>query len=299
MGMLDRRRRSRGTLSFDDVLVQLRGVVRGPGAAGVIDTLRNRFKVVLIDEFQDTDRVQWEIFSTLFGGPGDSRARHWCWSVTRSRPSTGSGGPTSAPISRRWARAGTDRYSLATNWRSDGAMLQALAALFDGATFGNGDIEFVPVDPGPANRHPAGWATARATTCRPWCSAWPSAPSIERHKNSHLVADSAGHAVYRDLAAYVRELLESAELPPTKDETDARPVRPSDIAVLVRTGEEGEDVQAALRRPGDPGGGGGRRQRARIVGRPPDALPPPRNGAAVRCPDRPHLCPVVVRRVER
>ena len=32
-------------------------------------SLRSRFKVALIDEFQDTDPVQWEIFSTLFDGP--------------------------------------------------------------------------------------------------------------------------------------------------------------------------------------------------------------------------------------
>ncbi len=253
LAMLDRRRRSRGTVSFDDVLVQLRDVLRGPGAAGVIETLRNRFKVVLIDEFQDTDRVQWDIFSTLFGaGSGTSLVLV--------------GDPKQAIYRFRGAdigayleavgRVGTDRYSLATNWRSDGAMLEALAALFDGVTFGDDSIGFVPVGPALANRdrrlgdRQGGEGQSRDLPALMLRLA--TAPAIDRNKNTTVVVASAGYAVGREVAAYVRELLGSAELPPTKEETDPRPVRPSDIAVLVRTGSECEDMQAAFRREGIP-----------------------------------------------
>jgi exodeoxyribonuclease V beta subunit len=268
--MLDGRRRSRGTVSFDDVLVQLRDVLRGPGAAGVIDTLRNRFKVVLIDEFQDTDRVQWEIFSTLFGGGGSSGIGESDGSGIGESDGSGRSGtslvlvgdPKQAIYRFRGAdigayleavgRVGTDRFSLATNWRSDGAMLQALAAFFDGATFGDDSIEFVPVDPAPTNRDRR-LRNRQGGDLPALVLRLAIAPTIDRNTNqATLVAASAGHAVYRDVAAYVRELLGSAELPPTKDEADPRLIRPSDIAVLVRTGEEGEDVQAAFRREGIP-----------------------------------------------
>ena len=66
--------RDTGRMGFDDVLTQLRDVLGHSTSSAVVDTLRHRFKVVLIDEFQDTDRVQWEIFSTLFGGPSPHRA---------------------------------------------------------------------------------------------------------------------------------------------------------------------------------------------------------------------------------
>ncbi len=64
------RRRVAGEQSFDDLLVRLREALRstardaGGGVAAA--TLRGRYRVALIDEFQDTDPVQWEIFRTLF-----------------------------------------------------------------------------------------------------------------------------------------------------------------------------------------------------------------------------------------
>lgn len=248
--MLDRRRRSRGTVSFDDVLVQLRDVLRGPRAAGLIDALRNRFKVVLIDEFQDTDRVQWDIFSTLFGDRGGGSSLVLV------------GDPKQAIYRFRGAdigayleavdRAGTDRYSLATNWRSDGALLRAMEALFDGASFGDEGIDFVRVEPAPANRDRR-LRNRRTGDLPALVVRLAVSPTIDRNQNPAIVASaSAGHAVGRDVAAYVRELLGSAELPPTKDHSEPRPVRPSDIAVLVRTGVEGEEVQAAFRREGIP-----------------------------------------------
>ena len=98
--------------------------------------------MVLIDEFQDTDRVQWEIFSTLFGRAGPRTAR-WSWSATPSRPSTGSGAPTSPSTWTRCAvRPADGLFTLGTNWRSDGACIDAVHALLDGATFGDESIAY-------------------------------------------------------------------------------------------------------------------------------------------------------------
>jgi exodeoxyribonuclease V beta subunit len=247
---LDRRRRSRGSVSFDDVLVQLRDVLRGPAAAAVVETLRNRFKVALIDEFQDTDRVQWDIFSTLFGTEGSGTTLVLV------------GDPKQAIYRFRGAdigaylgavdRAGTERRSLATNWRSDGAVLTALEALLDGATFGADSIDFVPVEPAPANRERR-LRTGAGGELPTLVVRLATGSRIARNKNRAQVAtEAAGHAIDRDLVAYVHNLLETAVLPSTKDETGPRPVRPSDIAVLVRTGAQGDAVQTALRGEGIP-----------------------------------------------
>jgi exodeoxyribonuclease V beta subunit len=42
----------------------------GPETEAFVTAVRNRYSTALIDEFQDTDSRQWEIFRTLFGVPG-------------------------------------------------------------------------------------------------------------------------------------------------------------------------------------------------------------------------------------
>ena len=66
---LDGRRRRQGTASFDSVLVDLCRALTGPGSEAAVASLRRRYRVALIDEFQDTDPVQWRIFQRLFGEP--------------------------------------------------------------------------------------------------------------------------------------------------------------------------------------------------------------------------------------
>jgi exodeoxyribonuclease V beta subunit len=247
---LDERRRSRGSVSFDDVLVQLRDVLQGPGGAAVVEALRNRFTVTLIDEFQDTDRVQWDIFSTLFGGEGSGTTLVLV------------GDPKQAIYRFRGAdigaylgavdRAGTERRSLVTNWRSDGAVLTALAALLEQATFGDASIDFVPVGPAPTNQHRR-LRTSTGEDLPALVVRVATGDGLERNKNPAQVATvPAGRAIDRDLAMYVRDLLDTAVLPAAKEGTEPRRVRPSDVAVLVRTGGQGDAVQAALRREGIP-----------------------------------------------
>lgn len=56
------------TISFDDLIINFDDALQ-PGAANsvaLINALRNKYKVALIDEFQDTDALQWDIFSRIF-----------------------------------------------------------------------------------------------------------------------------------------------------------------------------------------------------------------------------------------
>ena len=81
---LSTRRRQSGLLSFDDVLIQLRDALERQAGAGAVEALRARYRVALIDEFQDTDPVQWGIFSTLF-----DQARSGYRSGAGGRPQAG------------------------------------------------------------------------------------------------------------------------------------------------------------------------------------------------------------------
>ena len=58
-------------MTYDDLLTRLRRRrSRGPAAPAAAARLRERYRVVLVDEFQDTDPVQWDIMRRAFGDGG-------------------------------------------------------------------------------------------------------------------------------------------------------------------------------------------------------------------------------------
>jgi exodeoxyribonuclease V beta subunit len=70
---MDARKRERGTLDYEDMLAWLAAALDGPRGKSLGATLRARYRVTLIDEFQDTDELQWKIFREVFveGGAGN------------------------------------------------------------------------------------------------------------------------------------------------------------------------------------------------------------------------------------
>ncbi len=215
VALVSLRRRQSGTLSFDDVLTQLRDALCGPGGESAVASLRSRFRVALIDEFQDTDPVQWQIFSTLFDGPDTGTSL-----VLVGDPKQAIYAFRGADVHTylRAVRDGpsTSRRSLLTNWRSDDSVLTSLNVLFDGATFGSPDIPFVPVAEAEVNRgrylqggdgRPLPALSLRLAV----------GDDILRHKNNdHLVITGAAtRAIYADLVTEVARLLDEG-VPPRR-----------------------------------------------------------------------------------
>jgi len=70
---LEERKQKDGLVTFDDMIKSMRDVVceeAMSGDARLIGLLRQRYQAVFIDEFQDTDPWQFDIFSKVFGGAG-------------------------------------------------------------------------------------------------------------------------------------------------------------------------------------------------------------------------------------
>lgn len=122
-------RAQRQQLSFGDLLERVDPAQLPPPALESLrDWARRRFSAILIDEFQDTDPIQWRLFEALGDGRmplvliGDPKQ-----AIYRFR-----GGDI-----RTYRRAtdGSDRQraSLTTNRRSDPALLQRLNRLFSPA----------------------------------------------------------------------------------------------------------------------------------------------------------------------
>ena len=138
--------------SFDDLLRLAWEEVRRPERAGLVAELRRRFRLAIVDEAQDTSRLQWEFFHELFPAApaaantaGDDGRRL----VAVGDPKQAIYGFRGADIAAylRFAAgdgSGRPHRSLATNFRSDGPLLEALNEALAGASFGPG-IAYQPV----------------------------------------------------------------------------------------------------------------------------------------------------------
>lgn len=255
-GELTRRKTHRGVLSFGDLLVRLdEALADDATAAAVRAGVRARFSMALIDEFQDTDPVQWRIFDRLFGA--DARLQLI-------------GDPKQAIYAFRGADVGTylevvqqvpadRRFTLLTNHRSDARYLDAVDQLFDPDRFGSlgpfgvADIPFPRVRARDSHREdrlrfPDG----------------PRPPLVLRFVPRSLAAEDggdppaiitkgwAGPNLTRALVADVVELLTSGATLPADDDDVRRPVGPGDLAVLVRTNAQAQRIQTALLDAGVP-----------------------------------------------
>jgi exodeoxyribonuclease V beta subunit len=219
-----RRRALHRRSTFDGLLTETRAALAGPLGASLVAQLRERYQVVLIDEFQDTDRVQWDIFSRAFVAGGRSPTSVVLvgdpkQSIYRFR-SADLGAYLDAV-----AAAGDQVWSLDVNWRSDGPLLAALDRLFSGLTFGDPRVPFRSVQSS-AGRDRARLAGA-SIEIRDVVADPPTAPTARRMILADVVSTIAS------LLADGTEIDDPVEGP--------RPVRARDIAVLTRS-----NVDAAL-----------------------------------------------------
>ncbi|MEK9837579.1 MAG: UvrD-helicase domain-containing protein [Ilumatobacter sp.] len=229
-----RRRWRRRT--FDSMITDTRDLLLSPERGpALVAELRDRFGLVMIDEFQDTDSVQWDIFRTAFleGGPipvvivGDPKQ-----SIYRFR-----GAELSAYLEARAYAAGTGGVirSLSTNWRSDPAMLTAIETILSGEEFGATDVLFEPVEP--ADR-----------TDRAVFDDGRLAP-VELRPVPGGTVPEAEPVVLDDLTAEVLRLLEIGRL---TDHEGERGLRPSDIGIITKSNSDAAKVAMALRAVGVP-----------------------------------------------
>ncbi len=149
VALFEARSRRDGLLTYADLLTELARAIESDDAP-LLAALRRRFRVGLIDEFQDTDPTQWRIFERLFlEAPGRSL-------VVVGDPKQaiyGFRGADVATYLRARTRAttaphGLGVHELTTNYRSDGQLLDALNGLFEGASLDEGgEIAYVAVAP--------------------------------------------------------------------------------------------------------------------------------------------------------
>lgn len=63
---LDRDKRERGAIDYDDMLAWVWSALASPRGAALVTALRERYRYAIVDEFQDTDDLQWQILRRVF-----------------------------------------------------------------------------------------------------------------------------------------------------------------------------------------------------------------------------------------
>ncbi|HWD65849.1 MAG TPA: UvrD-helicase domain-containing protein [Solirubrobacteraceae bacterium] len=240
---LTARKRQLALLTYDDQLTRLRDTLAGPRGPEAATRLRSRYQVVLIDEFQDTDPIQWEIVHRAFGSGvtlvliADPKQAIYAFR----------GADVYAYLAA--AREATHQATLPINRRSDQPLLDGFDALFEPVCLGHPDIPYRQVRAAPCHRHPRLHDAPDPAALR-FRVVDRDDPAVTRTTKGFAEARSVRELIARDVAAEVVALLASPARIDRRAESGetigSDPIRPADLAVLVRRHTEAALVQAEL-----------------------------------------------------
>ena len=241
---MKRWKRSTQSLTFTDLLTSLDVALAQDEAGKLAERIRHLYPIALIDEFQDTDAVQYRIFSTIYAPAQVDQNALGLIMI---------GDPKQAIYAFRGADIYTylsakrhvDKvYSLATNYRSSAAMIQSVNGLFttQKEPFRVTGIPFVEVqDRGVSGRFSRQGKVQAALQFLYQHSDEPVSPKDYRH----VMAESC--------AAHLHELLLEGQSFEGQQGTaliDGKGVRPKDVALLVTNFSQANALKDALRQRG-------------------------------------------------
>ena len=230
---------NQGVVAFDDLIVDLVEKLDDPTLGEeIVRVLRARYRLVLIDEFQDTDTFQWRLFSKVFdlaGVPEEFLAL-----IVVGDPKQAIYRFRGADIDA-YLKAADDpsmsKRQMTTNYRSDRPLVDALNAWLTGHTFGDEDIAYVPVTT------PDNHALARLSGAgEPLQFRFLANPKGE-------TAEPVRSAIAIDVADHIQQLLEDGEIAPEPGSSDSpRRVKLDDICILVRGHNDADPLVEELRK---------------------------------------------------
>ena len=235
---LERRKRLLGILGFDDLLSAGSRSRSRPTTPRPATGCAGAGRIVMVDEFQDTDPVQWEVIERAFVGQvtlvliGDPKQAIYAFR----------GGDV---VTYLRARDRADALlTLDTNYRSDAPLVQRLLRVLEGAALGHEDIVVRDVAARP--RRPTGWPARPRND--PFRLRVVSRDSFGIGGTRTIPMDDLRPFIAADLAAR-RQAAARLRARPTDE---VRPVRARDVAVIVESHRDARACRDALAAAGVP-----------------------------------------------
>ena len=267
-GDLARRKLERKQQAFDDLLLRLQEALHGPAGPALATEVRRRYRAALIDEFQDTDPVQCDIFQRLFAAPAPpAPPAASAGSVVpgtalpevvlpgaQGEPGETAPGPSflfliGDPKQAIYAFRGADiftylgaaagadhRYTLHKNYRSETPLVRAVNSVFDlrNAPFLFDRILFKGVEPaGKADATPLQEGGCLLPPLHLWFMPRPDG-------DKPIPRPTAEKALSRSVAGEIVRLLNGGA------QLGGRSLAPEDVAILVRTHQQARLMQEGL-----------------------------------------------------
>ncbi|WP_312842691.1 exodeoxyribonuclease V subunit beta [Stutzerimonas nitrititolerans] len=250
----EQEKRQRAEMGFDDMLTRLDAALQSDNGERLAQVIRTQFPVALIDEFQDTDPLQYRIFDRIYAIE-DNRADCGLFLIGDPKQAIYAFRGADIHTYLRARRAMTGRLDdLDTNFRSSQPMVDAVNRLFQQAearSEGQGAFLFregadnpLPFSSVKARGREERWQVEGQTP--PALTLW-QLPSAEPLANTFYRREMAARA-----ASEITRLLVLGQQGEAgfARAGELAPLKPSDIAVLVRDGSEAQAIRGELARRG-------------------------------------------------
>lgn len=223
---LSERKRVENIQFFDDLLITVKEALESKGGKELEKAIRKRYKAALVDEFQDTDPVQYEIFKKIFS-PQDSML------FMIGDPKQAIYSFRGADIFSYMKAAGSAefKYTLTENWRSEARLIKAINTIFSSINepFIFDEIPFEKAKPAKSD------ITDRDSASAPfilWYVGSDNNKPIDRNDAVLMIAKAVTGEIVRLLSSDYG------------CEHDC--FREGDMAVLVRTNEQARIIKKSL-----------------------------------------------------
>lgn len=234
----ERKRKTWSAVTYDELLNFMSESLKGDNGAYFAEKLRKKFPIALVDEFQDTDPVQYEIFSHIYP-ENDKLVSLIMIGDPKQAIYEFRGADVFAYIKARNEAAAQARFTLNNNYRSNPMVIDSVNKLFskNRDAFIIDEFDF----------YPAGYGNIDEHLMDNGKEVPPMQMIINRKSESEYQnKNQLRKNIYRDVAQRITKLLKKGADGLLKIQN--KPLAAGDIAVLVNSHKEGENIQEELKK---------------------------------------------------